>query len=102
MNEEVLRHLRVTTPKPRLFPLTLLTRIALGLTLLLPSSGQASSRRQSAEEWRRLNGTNAPLPRIVANPHEIRFYFPAEPRPIGFIAGLAGATLPTYGYQLSS
>jgi len=81
---------------------TFLTPVALVLVLFVPSFVHGASRRQSAEEWLRLNGTNAPLPRVMANPHEIRFYFPAEPRPVGFIAELERARLPTDGYQVSS
>jgi cardiolipin synthase len=62
----------------------------------------AASRRQSADEWRRLTATNAPLPRVFVHDDEIRFYFPSAPRPIGFVAWLGKERLKTDGYQVSS
>src|SRR5262252_6063512 len=46
----------------------------------------AASRRQSAEEWRRLTATNQPLPKVMVRDDEVRFYFPDSQRPIGFKA----------------
>src|SRR6266581_4553105 len=60
----------------------------------------AASRRQSAEEWRRLTTTNAPLPRVLVHDDEVRFYFPDEKRPLGFKAKLGRLRLPTEGYQV--
>ena len=64
--------------------------------------GYAATRQQSADEWRRLNGTNGSLPRIVVHHNEVRFYFPAEPHPVGFVARMGRARLPTQGFQVSS
>jgi cardiolipin synthase len=64
--------------------------------------GHAASRRQSAEEWRRLTATNAPPPRVLVHDDEIRFYFPRDSRPIGFVAKLGRQRLPTNGYQVTS
>jgi len=62
----------------------------------------ASSRSHSAQEWRRLTATNALPPRVLVHDHAVRFYFPAEPRPIGFVANLGRQRLPTEGYQVGS
>jgi cardiolipin synthase len=62
----------------------------------------AASRRQSAEEWWRLTATNSPLPRVLVRDDEIRFYFPHDSRPIGFVAKLGRERLPTAGYKVSS
>ena len=71
-------------------------------SLASPSGCAAASREHSAQEWRRLTATNAPPPRVLVHDDEIRFYFPAEPRPLGFIARLGRQRLPTTGYQVSS
>ena len=61
-----------------------------------------ASRSQSAQQWRRLTATNAPPPYVVARANQIRFYFPAEARPLGFVADLGRQRLRTKGYQVSS
>jgi len=61
-----------------------------------------ASGRRSAEEWWRLTATNAPLPRVLVQNNEIRFYFRNDSRPIGFIAKLGRERLPTAGYNVSS
>ena len=63
------------------------------------SSG--ANRRQSAEEWRRLVGTNRPAPQVFVNSKEVRFYFPSEGRGIGFRAELNRPRVPTDGYEVS-
>jgi phosphatidylserine/phosphatidylglycerophosphate/cardiolipin synthase-like enzyme len=79
-----------------------LTRVVLSVAFGFPLICHGASKRQSAEEWLRLNATNAPPPRVVAKPDEIRFYFPRDPRQIGFTAELERSRLPTEGYQVSS
>ncbi len=80
----------------------LLALVLAGWALPRASVCHGASRRQSAEEWRRLTATNAPLPRVLVHNDEVRFYFPAEPRPIGFRAKLPHLRLPTEGYQVTS
>ncbi|HLH54098.1 MAG TPA: phosphatidylserine/phosphatidylglycerophosphate/cardiolipin synthase family protein [Verrucomicrobiae bacterium] len=69
---------------------------------LLAAPANAASRRQSADEWRKLTATNAPLPRIFVRKDEIRFYFGSDSGPVGFVASLAKERLPTSGYRVSS
>jgi cardiolipin synthase A/B len=73
-----------------------------GWVLLSGFHATAASRRRSADEWRRLTASNATLPRVFTHDDEIRFYFPAEPKPIGFVAHLGKQRLRTEGYQVSS
>src|SRR5437763_14694896 len=63
---------------------------------------QGAAPQQSANECHRLTTTNAPLPRVLIHDDEIRFYFPAEPHAIVFVAQLGRPRLPTAGYQVSS
>jgi phosphatidylserine/phosphatidylglycerophosphate/cardiolipin synthase-like enzyme len=70
--------------------------------LMASGVGFAASPQQSADEWRRLTGTNSPSPQVFVGPHEVRFYFPTDDHSIGFVAKLGRARLPTTGYQVSS
>jgi cardiolipin synthase len=76
--------------------------VVLWLSFAATTVCHGASRRQSAQEWWRLTATNAPLPRVLVHDDEIRFYFPNDSRPIGFIAKLGRERLPTAGYQVSS
>ncbi|HTL17423.1 MAG TPA: phospholipase D-like domain-containing protein, partial [Patescibacteria group bacterium] len=96
--------LRVCTPGGGTGPIGSILPAALLLAWFVgdPSMALAASRRQSADEWRRLTATNSPVPRVLVHKNEIRFYFPTQPRPIGFSAELGRARLLTEGYQVSS
>lgn len=73
-----------------------------GLSLAACTACCGASRRQSAEQWWRLTGTNAAPPYVVVNARQIRFYFPAATRPLGFVAALGHQRLRMEGYQVSS
>ena len=80
----------------------LMSKSVLLLAWLTAMPVVASSPRQSADEWRRLSGTNSPPPQVFVGTREVRFYFPTDDHAIGFVARLEPGRLPTTGYQVSS